>query len=613
MPLLVNGLTIGVRLNCWYALWQLRKATMRFPLWIDSIAVNQDDSFEKSIQVALMGDIYSQAKSVAACIGGGKSLQACLVDEASDIDIDLAFQELDKLQYWYRAWVRQEVVRAQHIDVFCGCAATTWADLTAICRRVHGQTGKYSDRKPGKNSVILELMEQRRLYRIDDQGQGSLTSSGLIRQFGNLHCSNPRDKLYALISLIPKGDPLFKTIKPDYDKSTFGIFLELQTLLTSPDFFWIDPNPIELLTKLVVWLKMDQADEGVKQFLQSCPRLPLRSNYLGRPSVPIRFTGAATLAPRLDLRALCAVAVAKEDMLPPPVQHLSMLTPAFNTLYDAEWGHLPKLNLVSNSRHQYFAASPRGRMLLYDGTLQWMQHEGVFLPRLWFARVLLVNADVQENDMIVRIHWCEEATPHIRSVNMDGLADNSVSFAIIRVMPAACLEGETKLCDTYSLHSWGTVVGRDYPYECDKDAITELDTRGSSEWQLQANLKTARLLMDGDRRAPEEGSTTIDLSSKQITRLLTLNMDPLSALGEASQHREGAQFDPVSCSKLGTFFEATAARHQEADARLQHAILEIERNEKWRLNKLFRKHPRTLAQPNIHGRQNRWTPLSIIR
>lgn len=65
----VDGRTLYLRPNCYYALWQ---ASVQFPgafFWIDSICINQDDHEEKSHQVRLMGKIYAGATGVAACVG----------------------------------------------------------------------------------------------------------------------------------------------------------------------------------------------------------------------------------------------------------------------------------------------------------------------------------------------------------------------------------------------------------------------------------------------------------------------------------------------------------------------------------------------------------------
>ena len=65
----VDGLPYYVQHNSRYASWQAR---VQFPwefAWIDFICINQSALEEKNFQVAMMGDIYSQACRVIACVG----------------------------------------------------------------------------------------------------------------------------------------------------------------------------------------------------------------------------------------------------------------------------------------------------------------------------------------------------------------------------------------------------------------------------------------------------------------------------------------------------------------------------------------------------------------
>ncbi|EXK80584.1 hypothetical protein FOQG_14936 [Fusarium oxysporum f. sp. raphani 54005] len=72
--IIINGRPMMVTENCHYALTQVRD---RYPslhgtsifIWIDSICINQNDNDEKSDQVAMMGNIYTRASKVLACIG----------------------------------------------------------------------------------------------------------------------------------------------------------------------------------------------------------------------------------------------------------------------------------------------------------------------------------------------------------------------------------------------------------------------------------------------------------------------------------------------------------------------------------------------------------------
>jgi len=62
--IMVNGQTISVTKNLENALRHLRKADQEIVVWADAICINQQDLAEKSIQVGMMGNIYSNGTSL---------------------------------------------------------------------------------------------------------------------------------------------------------------------------------------------------------------------------------------------------------------------------------------------------------------------------------------------------------------------------------------------------------------------------------------------------------------------------------------------------------------------------------------------------------------------
>lgn len=59
LPLIVNGHTVLVWLNCWYALFQMRHHGYHEKIWLDSLCINQsgDDNSEKNHQVTMIGKL----------------------------------------------------------------------------------------------------------------------------------------------------------------------------------------------------------------------------------------------------------------------------------------------------------------------------------------------------------------------------------------------------------------------------------------------------------------------------------------------------------------------------------------------------------------------------
>ncbi|KAI0449742.1 heterokaryon incompatibility protein-domain-containing protein [Xylaria acuta] len=69
VPVTCNGVKVLVTASLFGALSQFRLADRRRPLWADAICINQTDRREKSIQVGLMPQIYSQATRVLIWLG----------------------------------------------------------------------------------------------------------------------------------------------------------------------------------------------------------------------------------------------------------------------------------------------------------------------------------------------------------------------------------------------------------------------------------------------------------------------------------------------------------------------------------------------------------------
>lgn len=117
-PITVNGHVVQVRPNCWQALYQLRSHHNTVTVWIDSICINQSDNKEKNSQVAFMGTIYKQAKSVAACLGPQsdyvfeKFISRALDAHPSNASRSslAALRALGKTHYFSRIWIKQDIV-----------------------------------------------------------------------------------------------------------------------------------------------------------------------------------------------------------------------------------------------------------------------------------------------------------------------------------------------------------------------------------------------------------------------------------------------------------------------------------------------------------------------
>jgi ankyrin repeat protein len=218
------------------AMRRLRRMTQRI-FWIDQICINQVDEGEVTQQVGIMSRIYSQARSVYIWLGEhdettdeGLSMARFVVDSSAKTDgqqSNLGIPEfwlhqkpgLSREKTWAswarlygklwfsRLWVVQEYVCARDHRIFCGdfeipkklflSALLTKKGLKISVTPIDpilsgaGALGSVSN---------LESMEALRENR---QSYAYTLIISLTARFG---CSNPRDKIFALLGLLP-DDP----------------------------------------------------------------------------------------------------------------------------------------------------------------------------------------------------------------------------------------------------------------------------------------------------------------------------------------------------------------------------------------------------------------------
>jgi hypothetical protein len=78
---------LSITKNCDAALRRLRLSDKERRLWVDAVCINQDSDTERSYQVALMSDIYTNARQVIAYTGEGTEHTDLLYDWLNGIDV----------------------------------------------------------------------------------------------------------------------------------------------------------------------------------------------------------------------------------------------------------------------------------------------------------------------------------------------------------------------------------------------------------------------------------------------------------------------------------------------------------------------------------------------
>ncbi|CAG9987996.1 unnamed protein product [Clonostachys byssicola] len=222
--------------------------------WVDTLCINQNDLGERSHQVQMMGHIYRSARSVFVWLGPG--------DDDSDYVFDThervrnpkfkqdyeherfakALLALFRREYWYRAWIRQEILNAQMDDVTinCGDRSLKLGLLADLCS--DGSWGAELNRALGA-SPVADLVHR-------DGWAENLDR--LLQLYGEGRCSDIRDRVYSLLSLASDQEVVSEVLRVDYTQPTSFLFWQL----------------ICYFTKLYDWAGAIAAARGMKQILE---------------------------------------------------------------------------------------------------------------------------------------------------------------------------------------------------------------------------------------------------------------------------------------------------------------------------------------------------------
>ncbi|KAE8166119.1 heterokaryon incompatibility protein-domain-containing protein [Aspergillus tamarii] len=235
-----NGNTILVTKNLYDFLQRVRRdrelCSQKF--WVDSICINQEDQIERASQVSSMASIYRSAEMVIAWLGEKdiytedafslirtmgslsdddlKQVVARnvgaedIVDFVGPLFSDWAWNSMKQLwrrNYFKRAWIIQEVALAKRILVICGEYILDWANIARVSRILtltpwkRVSNVKTHDRKARVDSthtLPLYLNSNRKMV---SAGKGCDLLPILIKA-RRFQCSDPRDKVYALLGLL---------------------------------------------------------------------------------------------------------------------------------------------------------------------------------------------------------------------------------------------------------------------------------------------------------------------------------------------------------------------------------------------------------------------------
>ena len=240
-----------VTFNLHSALRHIRDTNVSKKLWVDAICINQQDTFEKNQQAALMRYIYSSASNVLIWLGEESEnsraafqllqhvLAAKWMDELQglekrdlwDVDDNPYNLPLTTNPIWYdlfaiirrpwfrRAWVIQELAMAPRATVMCGNFTILWDELDQVFKYL-AAGGLATTFAPVALNHFLVLSHAREVVK----SRATQPDLHVLMRHRQTFASDPRDKIFAFGGLCSAARDDKLAIRPDYGNDTVDIY-----------------------------------------------------------------------------------------------------------------------------------------------------------------------------------------------------------------------------------------------------------------------------------------------------------------------------------------------------------------------------------------------------
>jgi hypothetical protein len=242
----IDGCIFPVTRNLYVALQALWPRHQRYlGIWVDAVCINQRDLEERAREVKKMDMIYSQALIVRGWIGACPSDAATVrhfhavetwLDETKHIepktggielfDIDVATVDVRLLEsiwmvaaqlfvqsYWQRLWIIQELLLAKSKVLWYGEWHFSWLDIWKLAWILGKlwQGGSFSEARETTETLdyvvdLLHTITMRAFSLTGPRPYGmnpNIDLSGLLFLSRTSNVTDPRDKVYGLLALLP--------------------------------------------------------------------------------------------------------------------------------------------------------------------------------------------------------------------------------------------------------------------------------------------------------------------------------------------------------------------------------------------------------------------------
>ena len=231
----MNGVPFPVRRNLWSCLHYLcfdAEHQQWSYIWADALCIDQTNSTERNQQVRVMDEVYRKATCVSVWLGLAPVHEPCQQEVASwpepiktldvsELDWHDRISDLANRPYWSRFWVIQEFLLGREVEICCGNSRINWMLFKEFLSETLGvdlfatQVAKSNESFTGTGSCnALPLLWGR---HPDLHPETLQPLCELLQQHQRAKCKDPRDRVFALLGLIPSDErECLSRFFPDY-------------------------------------------------------------------------------------------------------------------------------------------------------------------------------------------------------------------------------------------------------------------------------------------------------------------------------------------------------------------------------------------------------------
>jgi hypothetical protein len=236
---------LSVTQNLAEALPYLRYEDRSRVLWIDAICVNQQDLKERSRQVERMADIFTKASRVVVWLGPESSDSSVAMDCFHTISENIqvhpvmkTIRSLSNETHWEDIYFRLPSSRAQYWSMYrflqrswferlgsrntavkCGAKEIPWSSICTAGACLYAKAKHPEFLTP---ELLSSVERVNALCNTERETQ----FVELIKNTQRCLCSDPKDRVFAILSLVQPPNSELLNIKPDYSKSVHEIYTE---------------------------------------------------------------------------------------------------------------------------------------------------------------------------------------------------------------------------------------------------------------------------------------------------------------------------------------------------------------------------------------------------